>query len=98
MHDGIFHDMIEDFIEILMDDFSVFGSSFDTCLINLSKVLERCEESNLVLNWENIIFMVKREMYWAKKFLTMGLRLIRQRLRSLKNCCHQPMLRGYVVF
>ncbi|XP_075515330.1 uncharacterized protein LOC142549969 [Primulina tabacum] len=56
---AIFHDMIEDFIEIFMDDFSVFGSSFDTCLINLSKVLERCEESNLVLNWEKCHFMVR---------------------------------------
>ncbi|XP_075473347.1 uncharacterized protein LOC142504353 [Primulina tabacum] len=44
---AIFHDMIEDFIEIFMDDFSLFGSSFDTCFTNQSKVLERCEESNL---------------------------------------------------
>ena len=41
---SIFSDMAEDFIEIFMDDFSIFGSSFDMCLMNLSKVLQRCEE------------------------------------------------------
>ena len=37
-------------MEIFMDDFSIFGSSFDDCLANLSQVLQRCEETNLVLN------------------------------------------------
>ncbi|XP_019183957.1 PREDICTED: uncharacterized protein LOC109178861 [Ipomoea nil] len=47
-----------DIIEIFMDNFSVVGSSFDTCLANLSRVLQRCEETNLVLNWEKCHFMV----------------------------------------
>ncbi|GKD83621.1 hypothetical protein Tco_1350460 [Tanacetum coccineum] len=46
----IFHDMVEDFMEVFMDDFSVFGSSFDCCLANLDRMLARCEETNLVLN------------------------------------------------
>jgi len=33
-----------------MDDFSVFGDSIDSCLENLAKVLQRCKETNLVLN------------------------------------------------
>ena len=41
--------MVERFLEIFMDDFSVFGNSFDDCLTNLEKVLSRCEEKNLVL-------------------------------------------------
>ncbi|KAI5343417.1 hypothetical protein L3X38_011293 [Prunus dulcis] len=32
---AIFSDMIERFIEVFMDDFSVFGSSFDNCLNHL---------------------------------------------------------------
>ena len=45
----IFHDMVDDFVEILIDDdFSVFGESFDKCLENLDRVLARCEETNLV--------------------------------------------------
>ena len=55
---SIFSDMVEHFLEIFMDDFSVFGDSFDDCLTNLEKVLNRCEEKNLVLNWEKCHFMV----------------------------------------
>ncbi|XP_059650629.1 uncharacterized protein LOC132296441, partial [Cornus florida] len=33
---SIFSDMVERFLEVFMDDFSVFGSSFDSCLKNLS--------------------------------------------------------------
>ncbi|GJV35450.1 reverse transcriptase domain-containing protein [Tanacetum coccineum] len=57
---AIFHDMCNDFMEVFMDDFSVFfGNSFDSCLNNLSKMLARCEETNLVFNWEKCHFMVK---------------------------------------
>ena len=55
---GIFSDMIEIILEIFMDDFSVFGDSFESCLENLRKVFERCQEKNLVLNWEKCNFMV----------------------------------------
>ncbi|GJU93187.1 reverse transcriptase domain-containing protein [Tanacetum coccineum] len=47
---AIFYDMVEDFMEVFMDDFSVFGNSFNCCLANLDRMLARCEETNLVLN------------------------------------------------
>ena len=56
---AIFSDMLETSIEVFMDDFSVCGSSFDTCLANLVKVLGKCQEVNLVLNWEKCHFMVE---------------------------------------
>ncbi|GJR71414.1 reverse transcriptase domain-containing protein [Tanacetum coccineum] len=56
---AIFHDMIEESVEVFMDDFSVFGNSFDTCLNNLNKMLQRCKDAHLVLNWEKCHFMVK---------------------------------------
>ncbi|GJQ98353.1 reverse transcriptase domain-containing protein [Tanacetum coccineum] len=43
----IFHDMIKKTMEVFMDDFSVFGDSFDSCLSNLEKMLKRCEDTNL---------------------------------------------------
>ena len=49
---AFFHDMVEQIIEVFMDDFSVFVPSFDTCLHNLNLVLQRYEDTNLVLNWE----------------------------------------------
>lgn len=51
--------MEEDISKIFMDDFGVFGDSFTSGLNNLSKVLHRCEETNLVLNWGKCHFMVK---------------------------------------
>jgi hypothetical protein len=47
---SIFSDMVEHFLEIFMDDFSVFGSTFEECLHHLTLVLVRCKEKNLVLN------------------------------------------------
>ncbi|GJV37526.1 reverse transcriptase domain-containing protein [Tanacetum coccineum] len=38
---AIFHDMVEDFMEVFMDDFPVFGNSFDCCLANLDRMLAR---------------------------------------------------------
>ena len=55
---SIFSDMVEIFLEVFMDDLSVFGDSFDDCLNNLKLVLARCEEKGLVLNWEKCHFMV----------------------------------------
>ncbi|KAM1476364.1 hypothetical protein TB2_037353 [Malus domestica] len=57
---SIFSDYVEKIIEVFMDDFSVFGDAFDSCLHNLSLILKRCVETNLVLNWEKCHFMVKQ--------------------------------------
>ena len=36
--------MVQDFVEVFMDDFSVFRVSFDDCLDKLERVLKRCIE------------------------------------------------------
>nr|GEW13168.1 reverse transcriptase domain-containing protein [Tanacetum cinerariifolium] len=56
---AIFHDMIKESVEVFMDDFFVFGNSFDKCLNNLDKMLQHCKDAHLVLNWEKCHFMVK---------------------------------------
>nr|GEZ04473.1 reverse transcriptase domain-containing protein [Tanacetum cinerariifolium] len=55
-------------MEVFMDDFSVFGNSFSTCLTNLEKMLKRCEDTELALNWEKSHFMVKED-HSALKYL-----------------------------
>ena len=55
----IVFDMVEDIIELFMDDFSVIGESFDRCLSHLAEVLKRCENFNLIVNWEKCHFVVK---------------------------------------
>ena len=39
---SMFLDLVEEAMEIFMDDFSVYGSSFEHCLKNLETVLQRC--------------------------------------------------------
>nr|GFC73183.1 reverse transcriptase domain-containing protein [Tanacetum cinerariifolium] len=56
---AIFYDMVEKTMEVFMDDFSVFGNSFENFLSRLDKMLQRCEDTNLSLNWEKSHFMVK---------------------------------------
>ncbi|KAA3469701.1 Retrovirus-related Pol polyprotein from transposon 412 family [Gossypium australe] len=64
---AIFSDMVEKFLEVFMDDFSVFGDTFESCLKNLKLVLYRCEETNLVLNWEKYHFMVYESIVLGHK-------------------------------
>jgi hypothetical protein len=42
---SIFFDMIEQIMKVFIEDFSVYGKTFDNCLENLDRVLERCEKS-----------------------------------------------------
>ncbi|RDX83942.1 Retrovirus-related Pol polyprotein from transposon 17.6, partial [Mucuna pruriens] len=55
---SIFSDLLQDCMEVFMDDFTVYATSFDACLENLSRVLTRCMDTNLVLNFEKCHFMV----------------------------------------
>jgi hypothetical protein len=55
---AVFSKFIEEIVEVFMDDFSVYGKTFMDCLANLHKVLTRCAEVDLVLNWEKCHFMV----------------------------------------
>ena len=59
---SIFIDMVENFQEVFMDDLTIFGNSFDTCLDNLESVVERCKEKGLVLNLEKCHFMTTSEL------------------------------------
>ncbi|GKE71854.1 reverse transcriptase domain-containing protein, partial [Tanacetum coccineum] len=64
---AIFHDMIEKTMELFMDDFSVFGNSFENFLSRVDKMLKRCEDTNLCLNWENSHFIVKKGIVLGHK-------------------------------
>ncbi|GKA05971.1 reverse transcriptase domain-containing protein [Tanacetum coccineum] len=70
---AIFHDMIEESVKVFMDDFSIFGNSFDTCLNNLDKMLQCCKDAHLVLNWEKWHFMFKEGIVLGHKVSSAGL-------------------------
>jgi hypothetical protein len=78
---AIFSDLIEKVTEVFMDDFFVYGKTFEGCMENLDKVLKRCQRVDLVLNWEKCISWSKNELSLRIKCQRKGSRSIRQRLR-----------------
>ena len=82
---GIFSDMIEHILEIFMDDFSVFGDSYGGCLENLRRVLERCKEKNLVLNWEKCHFMVTQGIVLGHIVSREGIEVDKAKVELISN-------------
>nr|GEZ07415.1 reverse transcriptase domain-containing protein [Tanacetum cinerariifolium] len=84
----IFHDMIEKTMEVFMDDFSVFGNSFSTCLTNLKKMLKRCEDTKLALNWEKSHFMVKEGIVLGHKISKKGIEVDKAKIEVISKLPH----------
>ncbi|KAM1611396.1 hypothetical protein ACFX1Z_000183 [Malus domestica] len=68
-----------------MDDFSVFGDSFDACLNNLTLILQRCIETNLVLNWEKCHFMVKQGIVLGHIILEKGIEVDKSKIDLVRH-------------
>ena len=79
----IFTDMVEKCIEVFLDDFFFFDASFENCLANLEKVLQRCEESNLVLNWEKCHFMVQKGIVLGHKIYRRGIEVDKAKINVI---------------
>ena len=69
----MFSDLVEEVLEIFMDDFTVYGSSFEHCLKNLGTILHRCQDKNLALNWEKCHFMVTEGIVLGHRISAAGL-------------------------
>ncbi|GJV08906.1 reverse transcriptase domain-containing protein [Tanacetum coccineum] len=95
---AIFHDMIEKTMEVFMDDFSVFGDSFDSCLSNLEKMLKRCEDTNLVLNWEKCHFMCKAGIALGHKISKAGIEVNRAKVDVIAKLPHPTTVKGVRSF
>ena len=80
-----FSEMAKHIVEIFMDDFSVYGSNFDLCLENLEKVLTRCEETHLVLNWEKFHFMVNQCIILGYIVLSKGLEVDKAKVEAIQK-------------
>jgi hypothetical protein len=63
---AIFSDLIKVMV-VFMDDFSVYGKTFEDCLANLDKVLKWCQMADPVLNWEKCHFMVREGIVLGHK-------------------------------
>ncbi|KAG9442621.1 hypothetical protein H6P81_018475 [Aristolochia fimbriata] len=95
---AIFHDFIEKFMEIFMDDFTLYGLTFETCLKNLDLVLARCEERNLVLNWEKCHFMVKEGIVLGHKISEKGIEVDRAKVEVIEKLPPPTNIKGIRSF
>nr|GFB16150.1 reverse transcriptase domain-containing protein [Tanacetum cinerariifolium] len=81
-------------MEVFMDDFSVFGNSFSTCLTNLENMLKRCEDTKLALNWEKSHFMVKECIVLGHKISKKGIEVDRAKIKVISKLPHLTTVKG----
>nr|GEX63993.1 retrovirus-related Pol polyprotein from transposon 17.6 [Tanacetum cinerariifolium] len=85
---AIFYDMIEKTMEVFVDDFLVFGDSFSSCLSHLDQMIQRCENTNHVLNWEKGHFMVKEGIVLGHKISKSGIEFNRAKVDVIAKLPH----------
>ena len=95
---AIFTDFIERIMEVFMDDFSVYGTSFTSYLNNLEKVLQHCEETNLVLNWEKCHFMVKEGIVLGHKVSGKRIEVDRAKVEAIERMPPPRDIKGICSF
>ncbi|GKB42359.1 reverse transcriptase domain-containing protein [Tanacetum coccineum] len=95
---AIFHDMVEKTMEVFMDDFSVFGNSFQNCLSRLDHMLQRCEDTNLSLNWEKSHFMVKEGIVLGHKISKKGIEVDKAKIDVIAKLPHPTTVKGIRSF
>ena len=90
---SMFSDLVEEVMEIFMDDFTMYGSSFDQCLKNLETVLQRCQDKQLALNWEKCHFMVTEGIVLGHKISANG-----QKVSIIKTLAPPTTVKGIRSF
>ena len=95
---SLFSDLVEEVMEIFMDDFSVYGLSFEDCLKNLETVLLSCQDKNLALNWEKCHFMVIEGIVLGHKIFTDGLEVDQSKIGVIKTLMSPTTVKGIRSF
>eukprot|EP00253_Pinus_taeda_P014719 PITA_14719 len=98
---GIFSKIIHDCVEVYMDDFTVYGDSFEEALENLEKVLIRCKETNLSLSHEKCFMMFTEGIVLGHHISGDGIKVDRSKVEVISklpipNC--QKDLRSVLGF
>nr|GEZ28397.1 DNA-directed DNA polymerase [Tanacetum cinerariifolium] len=95
---AIFHDMVKKMMEVFMDDFSIFGNSFKNCLSHLDKMLQRCEDTNLSLNWEKSHFIVKEGIVLGHKISKNRIEVDKAKINVIAKLPHPTPVKGIRSF
>ncbi|GJX38805.1 reverse transcriptase domain-containing protein [Tanacetum coccineum] len=90
----IFHDMIEETMEVFMDDFSVVGDTFSSCLSHLDKMIKWCDDTNLVLNWEKCHFIVKEGIVLGHKISKSRIEVNKAKVDVIAKLPHPTSVKG----
>nr|GEU63893.1 reverse transcriptase domain-containing protein [Tanacetum cinerariifolium] len=94
---AVLHDMIEKTMEVIMDDFSVFGNSFQTCLSYLEKMLKHCEDTNLCLNWEKSHSMVKEGIILGHKISKNGIEVDKAKVDVIVKLPQPTTVKAHIL-
>ena len=95
---SIFSGLAEEVMEIFMDDFTVYGSSFENCLHNLGTILHRFQDKNLALNWEKFHFMVTGGIVLGHMISAAGLEVDQAMVSIIKNLMPPTTVKGIRSF
>lgn len=76
----IFFDIVEHTIYVFIDEFSFVGYYIDLCLSHFVEELKRCENCNLVLNWEKCHFMVREYIILGHRIFEKGIEVDRAKI------------------
>nr|GFC08013.1 reverse transcriptase domain-containing protein [Tanacetum cinerariifolium] len=85
-------------MEVFMEDFSVFGNSFLSCLTNLENMLKRCEVTKLALNWEKSHFMMKEGIKQGHKISKKGIEVDKAKIEVILKLPHPTTVKGIRSF
>ena len=88
---SMFSDLVKEAMEIFMDDFLFYGSSFEHCLKNLETILQRCQDKNLALNREKCHFVVTEGIVLGHKISTTRLEVDQAKVSIIKTLLVAPL-------
>ena len=82
---AIFFDFLGDSLEVFMENFSIFGDDFNSCLSHLTKILEVCVRKRLVLSWEKSHFMVREGVVLGHLVSGKGLEVDKAKIEVIQH-------------
>ena len=85
----IFSDFLGDSLEVIMDNFFVFGDDFDSFLSHLTKILEVYVRKPLVLSWEKSHFVVREGVVLGHLISGKGLEVDKAKIEVIQTFLSQ---------
>ena len=95
---AILSDFIGESLEVFMDDFSVFGPSFDVCLEHLMRILDVCVKKCLVLSWEKSHFMDREGIVLGYLVSSKGLEVDKAKVEVIQDLSLPKLIREHRSF